>query len=88
MTHIRVTLTIFNFNTGFLAQIVENRETRLSRQFLGPRDNFSKIYYEIFFRKIITKTDLPYKTAGEIPRRPKNGLERRPPCFSTICAKN
>ena len=46
MTHIRVTLKIFNFSNGLLAQIVENRETRLSRKFLGPGDNFSKSYDE------------------------------------------
>ena len=46
MTQITVTLTIFNFSTGFLSQIVENLETRLSRKFLGPGDNFSKSYDE------------------------------------------
>jgi hypothetical protein len=30
----------------FLAQIAENRETRLSRPFLGPGDIFSTIYDE------------------------------------------
>ena len=40
---ITVTLSIFNFSTGFLAQIVENREERLerlSRPFLGSEDKF------------------------------------------------
>ena len=34
------TLSIFNYRTLFFAQIVENRETRLSRPFLGHGDNF------------------------------------------------
>jgi hypothetical protein len=44
-----VTLSIFNFSTWFSAQIVENREGRLFRLFLGPGDNFSKSYYENMF---------------------------------------
>jgi hypothetical protein len=43
---ITVTLSIYNFSTWFLAQIVENREGRLSRPFLGHGDNFAKSYYE------------------------------------------
>jgi hypothetical protein len=48
MTRITVILSIFNFRTRFFAQIVENRETRLSRPFLSPisRDIFSKSYDE------------------------------------------
>jgi hypothetical protein len=37
-----VTLSIFNFRTWFLVQIVENLEGRLSRPFLGHGDNFPK----------------------------------------------
>ena len=37
---ITVTLSIFNFSTCLLAQIVENRGGRLSRPFLGPGDFF------------------------------------------------
>ena len=37
---VTVTLSIFNFRTWFFAQIIENRETRLSRPILGPRHNF------------------------------------------------
>jgi hypothetical protein len=43
---ITVTLSIFNFRKLVLAQIVENRETRLSLPFLGTGDNFSKSYAE------------------------------------------
>jgi hypothetical protein len=43
---ITVTSSVFNFSTWFLAQIVENRETRLSSPFLGPGDKFSKSYDE------------------------------------------
>ena len=43
---IAVTLSIFNFSSRFLAQIVENRRGHLSRPFLSPRDNFSKSYDE------------------------------------------
>ena len=43
---IAVTLSIFNFSPWFFAQIVENRRGRLSRPFLGPRDNFPKSYEE------------------------------------------
>jgi hypothetical protein len=49
-TRITVTSSIFNFSTRFFAQIVENRETQLSSLFLCPGD--------IFFRKVMTKTDL------------------------------
>ena len=44
-----VTFPIIKFGARFLAQIVENRETRLSRSFLGLGDTF-------FSRKFITKT--------------------------------
>jgi hypothetical protein len=47
-TRITVTLVIFNFRTIFFAQIVENRETRLSSPFLGSGDNL--------FGKVMTKT--------------------------------
>ena len=43
---IPVTLSIFNFSSWFFAQRVENRRGRLSTQFLGPGDNFPKIYDE------------------------------------------
>ena len=43
---IAVTLSIFNFSSRFLAQIVENRRGHLSRPFLSTRDNFSKSYDE------------------------------------------
>jgi hypothetical protein len=46
VTRITVTSSIFKFSTRFFAQIVENRETQLSSQFLGPGDNFSKSYDE------------------------------------------
>ena len=46
VTRIAITLLIFNLSTRFLAQIVENREARLSRPFLGHGDNFSKSYDE------------------------------------------
>ena len=39
---ISIILSIFNFSTCFLVQIVENRRGRLSRPFLGHGDNFSK----------------------------------------------
>ena len=39
-TRITVTSSIFNFSTRFFAQIVENREGRLSVPILGPGDNF------------------------------------------------
>ena len=45
---ITVTLSIFNFSTCFLAQIVNNRSGRLSKPFLGPG--------AIFFWKVMTKT--------------------------------
>ena len=45
---ITVTLSIFNFSTCFLAQIVDNRSGRLSKPFLGPG--------AIFFWKVMTKT--------------------------------
>ena len=47
---VTVTLSLFNFSTWVLAQIVENREVCLVNYFqvLG-----------IIFRKIMTKTDLP-----------------------------
>ena len=44
---ITVTLSISNFSTWFLSQIVENRRGRLSRLFLGPGDNF----FEKLWRK-------------------------------------
>ena len=53
MTRITITLSIFNFSTGFFAQIEENRETQLSSLFLGPGDNFSKSYDENRFRKVV-----------------------------------
>ena len=43
---ITVTLSIINFDIWLLAQIVGNREGRISIQFLGTGDNFSKSYYE------------------------------------------
>ena len=43
---ITVTLSIFNFSTRFFAQIVENRETQLSSEFLCPGDIFLKSYDE------------------------------------------
>jgi hypothetical protein len=45
-SRITVTFSIFNFSTWFFAQIVENREGRLSIPFLGPGDKFSKDYDE------------------------------------------
>jgi hypothetical protein len=46
VTRITVILLIFNFDTWFFAQIVENREKQLSIPFLGPGDIFSKSYDE------------------------------------------
>ena len=46
----QIAVIFFDFRTRFFAQIIENRETRLSTPFLGPRD--------IFFRKVMTKTYL------------------------------
>jgi hypothetical protein len=46
VTRITVTLSILKFSTWFFTQIVENRETRLSRPCLGPGDIFSKSYDE------------------------------------------
>jgi hypothetical protein len=52
VTRITVTLSIFNFSTRFVAQIVENRETQLSSLFSSPGDIFSKSYDETRFRNI------------------------------------
>jgi hypothetical protein len=41
-----VTVSTFNFSTLFLAQIVENRERRLSTPFFGHGDFFPKRYNE------------------------------------------
>jgi hypothetical protein len=41
---ITVTLSLIKFNTWILAQIVENRETRLYKRILGPGDIFSESY--------------------------------------------
>ena len=45
-SRIVITSSNFHFRGWFLAQIVENRETRLSKLFLGPGDNFWKSYDE------------------------------------------
>jgi hypothetical protein len=49
-----ITSPIFHFRAWFLAQIVENRETRLSRLVLGPGDNFLRKLW----RKQICHTNL------------------------------
>ena len=46
MMRIAVTLSIFDFSTSILAQIVKSRGGHLSRPFSGPWDNFSKVYDE------------------------------------------
>ena len=64
----------------FFAQIVENRETRLSSPFIGPGDNFSKSYdteYTSMFtklgknafiliplRKLLYKFEAPFPTGN------------------------
>jgi hypothetical protein len=54
---ITVTLSIFKFCPRFLAQIVENRETQLSRPFLGPGDNIPKSYDENQIRSEQARAD-------------------------------
>jgi hypothetical protein len=63
-----VTLSVFKFRTWFFAQIVENRETRLSSSFWGPGDIFSKSY---------DGNQIWSKCSGGMraPRRPMVGLE-------------
>ena len=61
---IGVTLSIFDFSSWFLAPIVKNCETHLSRAFLGPEE---------FFRKFMTKTKSAYyNTAGNLDLKNKN----------------
>ena len=104
---------LFNFTTRFL---VQNCWELWDASFYTNFRSWGQ-----FFWKVMTKTVLPYITAGDLrsagdpsPARsgcthelslqpdlvfvitfqkqfspgPKNGLERRPPRFSTICAKN
>ena len=69
VTQIAGTLSIFNFSTWFLAQIVENREMCLSRPFLVPGDNFSKSYDETQIRYERPLVCTPWSGGGISLRR-------------------
>jgi hypothetical protein len=49
---VTVTLLIIKLSTWFLSQIAEDRETRLSKSFFGPGDDFSKGYDENQIRTV------------------------------------
>jgi hypothetical protein len=82
---------------------VENRETNLPRPFLRPGDNFSKSFDENRFvwqltrirsqaavprGRAPTKSGFRHNFSKNCPQDLKNGFERCPLRFSTICAKN
>ena len=66
-----VSSLVIKFNIWILAQIVENRETRLSRPFVGPGGNYSKSYDEnrsaIHITALLLTWDL--LATGEITRK-------------------